>query len=374
MIAAAAVIALVAVVLLQRNAPVIATITALDGTVRWTGDGGRVSHDLKPGMQVPGGTLECLSVDSSVAFRFLDGSTVTLSGLSKLTLSEPGRKELHLRAGHLSATVMPQREGRRLRVLTPAAELDVLGTRFDVKADDAQTKLTVSEGVVRATRRIDGRVVEVPAAHQAVATIDGQGDMEAVKIREAAHMWKANLERDAEHGKWLSTVHALRCDLGRAVESGKMTKEEAVQAFQKWSDVLREDEGVVRAMPYGLQPDPRRNVIWVVILGASKGQSGPIVLIDDNRFRIRGKVRGPAEIGFGFTGFDPESQSSMRYQMTRRIEGEFDVEIPLSEFLSIKDRSSATSARERDVVNWYCWTKRHETGLEITGVELLAPE
>lgn len=135
-VAAAAMVALIAGVYFLRpsDEPQIATITSIDGSVRWTGNCGQVYDDLESGHPLTGGTLESLAVDSSVEVQFRDGSTVTLTGLSVLTILDRGHKELHLREGNLSATVEVQPEGKPLLVLTPAAELEVLGTQFDVAA------------------------------------------------------------------------------------------------------------------------------------------------------------------------------------------------------------------------------------------------
>ena len=67
-----------------------------------------VAGDLEIGTSLRGGTLESLSADSWVGLEFPDGSTVTISGQSVLTISEIDRKELRLGHGRLSASVAPQ--------------------------------------------------------------------------------------------------------------------------------------------------------------------------------------------------------------------------------------------------------------------------
>ena len=88
-VAAAALIALMANVyfLLANVEPEIARITELSGSVQWTGDGGRVVHDIEVGSSLRGGTLESLSADSWGTLAFRDGSTLTISGQSMLTIS-----------------------------------------------------------------------------------------------------------------------------------------------------------------------------------------------------------------------------------------------------------------------------------------------
>ena len=132
--------------------PEIARITEVNGTLWWTGDGGQVVSDLYVGRSLPGGTLESLSAESWAVWTFRDGSTVTISGPSLVTISEQDQKELHFQEGRLSANVTPQPKGRPMLIHTPTAELEVRGTQLNVDAEPASTVLTVNEGSVRVTR------------------------------------------------------------------------------------------------------------------------------------------------------------------------------------------------------------------------------
>jgi anti-sigma factor RsiW len=81
-LAVAALIALMANLyfLLANVDPEIVRITELSGSVQWTGDGGRVVHDIEVGSSLRGGTLESLSAHSWSTLAFRDGSTLTISG------------------------------------------------------------------------------------------------------------------------------------------------------------------------------------------------------------------------------------------------------------------------------------------------------
>ena len=105
----------------------------------------------------------------------------------------------------------------------------MLGTQFDVTADSSQTKVTVNEGRVRVERLTDGRVVEVPAAHQTVASIEVQQEFVVTALEKPTNSWKANLANEAHEGRWISAMHALRLEVGRAVDNGEMTADEARQ-------------------------------------------------------------------------------------------------------------------------------------------------
>lgn len=71
--------------------------------------------------------------------------------------------------GTLFASVTPQQQGKPLMVLTPQDKIEVLGTRFSLKATASETEVAVSEGRIRLTRLSDGKSVEVAARQRAVS-------------------------------------------------------------------------------------------------------------------------------------------------------------------------------------------------------------
>jgi ferric-dicitrate binding protein FerR (iron transport regulator) len=90
-------------------------------------------------------TLESLSADSWGTLEFRDGSIVTISGRSVLTISERERKELHLRHGRLSVSVARQPADRPMFIYTRTAELEVVGTQFNLDAESSRTSLAVND-------------------------------------------------------------------------------------------------------------------------------------------------------------------------------------------------------------------------------------
>jgi hypothetical protein len=93
-------------------------------------------------------------------------------GDSILTFSDQGQKELRLKQGRFSATVVPQPADEPMLIHTPVADLKVIGTQFDVEAGPETTRLYVREGKVRIRRVSDGKTVDVPADHRVVVTSD----------------------------------------------------------------------------------------------------------------------------------------------------------------------------------------------------------
>ena len=184
-----------------NNEPQIATITDLGGSVQWTSGGGHVSHDLTPGHPLHGGTLELPSADSWAELKFTDGSTVSVSGPALLSISDRRRKELHFRHGRMSADVHPQPAGQPMLIHTPTADLEVLGTQFNVNAEAASTVLAVNKGSVRVTRLTDGKVAVVPAKHHVVASVDRTKEFNATRHRRAETAWRSQLPEGIVYGE-----------------------------------------------------------------------------------------------------------------------------------------------------------------------------
>jgi len=347
----------------------IARLTKLDGHVQWTGSGGQVEDLLEAGQSLTGGTLETMAPDAWATLTFTDGSSVTILGQSILTISAREQKVLRLSQGHLAAQVTAQSSGKPLLIRTEAAELEVLGTRFDVRADAQQTQLVVHQGRVRLKQRTDEQEVEVGASQQTVASIEAEQALAVTSTRTSINTWKADLTRDVEHGEWMSVFHAARLEVGNAVDKGEISMEEAGRKYEALVANVSKDEGSVHARA---KRDRNRNAVsYLVTLCASRGLPGPVVLAEGGMFRVQGKVQSPTTITFGFSTLDVAGVSAHRYWMRRPLdrEGEFDLELPLAGFQS---RNAPPWGQQ--LVNWLCLTVDRHAVLEISSVELLAFE
>jgi len=158
---------------LSHRADQVVSIVELNGPVRWTGDGGKVMSLQRANSPLEGGTVRTLTNAASVSLQFSDGSEITLAGDSEATFSEARQqKQVHLNQGDLSASIEEQRPGRPFLIYTATAKMEVLGTRFEVQSAPDTTLLTVTEGAVRVTRKIDGSIVEVPADYEVNASLE----------------------------------------------------------------------------------------------------------------------------------------------------------------------------------------------------------
>ena len=352
-VAAAALIALMAnVYLLFINIkPEIARITQLSGSVQWTGNGGRVVHDIEVGGSLRGGTLESLSADSWATLAFRDGSTLTISGQSMLTISEREQKELYLRGGSLSANVAPQPKGKPMHINTPTAQVEVLGTALNMETEPASTILRVSEGRVRVTRLVDGSVTEVPAKHQVVASASPKTDFSVNRQPEPVHSWRSNLPTGAIHGSWLPD--------------------------------LEEHSGGLQATPmvlYSGEKSKKKLAPFYVAIGSvSRGQSSPVALTHGAKFRIRGRIESTADVEFGFTTHNPGGGFAAKCAVTRRFEAlgksdkNLDVEFHLGDF-SLRAKESSNPLIGLRLFEWWCSTNEEDVGLSISSIELIPAE
>ena len=352
-IAAAAVVALIAsiVSLRPKAQPEIVRITELNGSVRWTGGGGRVVPALDVGRSLPGGTLEPLSADSWAELTFRDGSTVTVSGQSVLTISEYRQKELHLRAGNLSASVMPQPDGQPMLIHTPTARLEVLGTQLNVEAELSSTMLSVNTGRVRVTRLADGSVAEVPAEHQVVASVDRHTELKVIRRPRPVDAWQSDLPTDRLYGTWLPG-------------SGDS------------SDGLR-----TAPLLWGSPEEPI--TLYVVALSVSRNRPTPVLLTSGAKFRIRGRIESAGKVYFGLTtkhvkgGFAGKFVVERHFELAHETDEPLDIELRLDDFhpqeqLLTKKYPEGFPASPvgLELFDWWCCTVNEDAGLEITQVEL----
>ena len=347
-IAAAAAIVVIANVLLLRPEPEkrIARITGLSGSLQWTGDNGRVFHDLNLGAELPGGTVEGMTPESWFELQFNDGSAVTISGNSTLTFSDLGQKKLYLKEGSISAQVKPQRKDKPMRVFTRSAMLEVLGTQFEVEAELGATTLNVGEGKVRIKRLSDGVTVDVPAMHRLVASADRE--MRPVPAPGAVNSWRSQLHLGPDG------------------------------AYGKWSPKTPFEQAKLRAIPLTI---PQGLTIYTAAFGVSRGDTPPVVLQPGCRLRLRGHVASNNDVYFGITVMYPGGGFAGRFE-TIRAAAEFlsgqDFEV-LLDLVGFQLDPSLTEIKNKlpnapyhlVLESVWCHTLDRPSGLEITEVELL---
>jgi ferric-dicitrate binding protein FerR (iron transport regulator) len=134
------------------ESPLIVQLTG-DVTIQ-AADGSTMAATGRRTVQ-PGETVITEGDESRVALRYADGTGIVLLGASTLTVDDPprGGKQLHLKAGLLQADVAPQPAAAPLSIITPQARVRVLGTRFELSADEHDgTRLDLATGRVELVR------------------------------------------------------------------------------------------------------------------------------------------------------------------------------------------------------------------------------
>ncbi len=349
-IAASIIVALTASLYFQRSSAEqpIAKITGLSGSLQWTGDGGRVFHDLSAGAELAGGTVEGMTPGSWFELTFNDGSTVTISGNSTLIFSDRRQKELHLKEGTLSSNVKRQPPGKPMLIYTRSAMIEVLGTRFEVEAELAATTVNVSEGSVRVKRFSDGSTVDVPARHRLIAAADRE--MLPEPVPKSVSQWKSELPLGPvrTQGKWLPGTDTQEARLG--------------------------------AIPF---TTPRGTTIYTTGLAVSYGDKPPVTLQPASRLRVRGHIASPHKVYFGITVRQANGAFAGRFQAIRpagefRSGEDFEITFHLREFrldpslASLKQKLPSTPFHLVVETIW-CHTLDKQAGLEIAEVELIPP-
>ncbi len=349
MVAVAAVIAWLAgitTMMLPDKDRTILRLAELNGSFRWTGDGGRVVDDLESGAALAGGTLEALTSDASAVLVFHDGSRVTVSGQASLTVADFGQKVLRLQSGVLSAEVAKQPQGRSMRILTPSAETEVVGTRLNVDADMLSTRVTVNEGRVRVTRLADGTMREVAADQLVIAKLESRTPFEVKPRGDHTDSWRSTLPKDVRYGKWLPGTNG--------------------------------EAGLVSAEPQMWKPDAQTDAVLqhFTLLRVSSGESPPARLSADSRIRVRGRLQSSHAVFFGFTAHHAKGGFAGRYVTLRQIEvgsdagGSFEIETPVTSFKK-GEPSFPASPIGGELYDWFAFTRQGDVGLKIESVELV---
>jgi hypothetical protein len=99
---------------------------------------------------------------------------LALVGDTALVHSPLGKNRVTVREGGFSATIPRQRTNRPLRVATPEATIQVLGTEFLLESRSQRTDVRVTRGKVRIVSNDDGRSIDVSEGHQAIAPRHGE--------------------------------------------------------------------------------------------------------------------------------------------------------------------------------------------------------
>jgi ferric-dicitrate binding protein FerR (iron transport regulator) len=143
---------------------IVATIT---GPVEAQGADGTVQ--LREGDRLRGGARIVVGDGAEAELVRYDGTRLQLGAATTLRLPTTLDGPIALERGELAVEAAHQPAGSPLVFATPQADAEVVGTTLSLAIGAASTRLAVSEGRVRLTRRVDGAAVMVEAGFTATA-------------------------------------------------------------------------------------------------------------------------------------------------------------------------------------------------------------
>ena len=330
----------------EESTSPIARIVELSGSIRWLGDLGLFRHTLQVGSSLTGGTLELLAADSWTEIAFLDGSSVTVSGTATVTLSEGAiGKQVYIKHGDVSINAVRQPTGAPLRVVTPSAEAEVLGTQFNVNVDPQSTRFSVNEGSVSVMRLADGQVQKVETGQFVVAALERDSAFESRPQPMETRAWESELPGDIKLGHWVPATDEL--------------------------------PGSVRARANLWMEEPEKPQLhYSVVVGPNGMTRDSTRLSAGTYIRVRGRIARNHNVVFGFTANHIRGGFAGKYSHWHRIEvsdpagGAFEVALPLEVF----KRSKVCFPESPVGLEFqHCWivTINEDVGLEIDSVEIV---
>ena len=327
----------------------IAKIRSMGGVVNWTGDGGTVTSELKVGTQLTGGTIESSSPTSWVELEFLDGTTATVSGDSRLTFSDFGQKILYLKKGSVTSKVKTQSSDSPMLVHTRTALLEVLGTEFNVGSDLDTTSLNVTKGKVRLKRLSDGKVVDVPANQRVVSTTGEE--LTPHLIPASVSHWRSQFQIDSDGvlGRLVPKTNTTDAKLRMVPYVHTTPQGESMAMFAAGLQILGKDEAIVELRP-------------------------------DSMIRVRGFVKQIGNVVFGVTVRKPNGDHGGNFMTFNPMldpdsEGRFECILEANKLRLDPGFARTENDRTASPVNsivevFFCSTLNESAGLEITEVEI----
>ena len=149
-----------------------------------------------------------------------------------------------------------------------------------------------------------------------------------------------------------------------------MTREQIPEVYGDRLAGIVETDGVLKAQPKQVVRSKFGNVIQIATLYVNRDKLNPVVLNDQSVFRVQGKVAAATEIHVGIGAFGTTRASAGRFITSRNVAGEFDLEVPASQFRPFRGRGGDFSAIGMEVFVWFCLTSDANAKLEIASVEL----
>lgn len=278
-----------------------------------------------------------------LVIAFSDSTQVELNPRTRITLLPGPGQRLELSAGSIAAAVRPQPAEQPFTVLTPTAEVTVVGTRFTLAVDDHGSQLAVAHGVVRLTALGDGRSAEVHAGGKAAVASDG-------RLREQPALQPP--PRLATAPRALLPAHPL-ASASVATEDGLgVVRETIAVSGQPFASAMR-----IATPPLAMQPDDRgEHALRLRIATTAAIAVGDAVLA---RLWLRSAGPGTASARVVFEGVAEPHRQALSVPLT--VDGNWRrIELPFT-------ANAAFSAGEAEL---QVWLGQQPQTIDVGGFEL----
>jgi ferric-dicitrate binding protein FerR (iron transport regulator) len=285
---------------------VLPVVTGLGGEVRIVSADGRARPAADGERLQPGDTVRLEGEHDRTQLTFPDGARLALSGKTSLVVTDARAKSVSLAEGELYADVPPQPQGQGWTVASPHAEVRVVGTRFALRVGEGGTEVTVTEGVVSATRIGDGKSVEVSAGNRLLVR-EGVSLL-TQPLADPPLVWLADFE-DGLPKQWTAGEFVTR-------------------------DLPPGSRGGVRAVRAPM-PDAENKRPWIVA-ARQEGKGGLFTLPEDAHLLLRFRVSHATPIRIGVVARsrvgEPESPFALELSDPVQTDPWHEATIPLSLF------------------------------------------
>ena len=230
-----------------------------------------------------------------------------------------------------------------MRVFTPSAEAEVLGTQFNVLANAYSTRLNVNEGLVRVKRLSDGSTEQVRPDHEITASLEAETDFVAKRREQSGIAWQSDLGR------------------GHLVGVGALTAHGTVRAqTHLWRGDAKLGEKLEKPI-----------LLHTITFHPSTERQPRIKIQDGQRFVLKGRTTQDGQVHVGFSANEWNGGLYGKYATSRKVTApEFEIEIPLSGMNRTKS-VFAEHPEGQELIHIWIHSVRREIGLEIESVELL---
>lgn len=330
---------------------VIGQVAKAVGATRLFTAAGRIEEGIAAGATVgPGDTVESRSSDAWVATALGEGATLTIAGESviRVLLPEAGERRFDLVEGSL--WLDPGAAAAPVVVRTPAAVLEATGALFDVRSGATETVLRVHAGVVRAARRVDGAILEVPSGSRCTVSLAADAPLAAERQPDPTGAWRLDPVSIGAAG------HGL-------LRLATADRPERLAAFPL------------------LWRQGSRAPVLLHVVGAAvwRASDAPVRIGPESRFRFRGRTTRPVPIRFGVSTqrmqgvFSGKFEVDVPPQRQARDGDAFAVELTLADLVAINP-TLADTAEGLEVADIYALTILEDAGLEIVSIEVTGGE